>query len=148
MDTFDSQLNSSIRQQAHRLGQLTHILTSALSVECHGHFHVANVRDRQVVIMTDSPVWATRLRQLSPEIVAILQQHGHDRLLHVRVFSRPAKPTARVSSTSKRTAPERHISPKSQNLISQTAADIEDEGLRAALLKLAAHGAANDKTEK
>jgi hypothetical protein len=147
LDTFDSRLNSSIRQHACRLEQLTHVLASALPVECNGHFHVANVRDRLVVIMTDSPVWATRLRQLSPEVVAILQQHGNDRLLHVRVFSRPGNQPARVSSTPERSVPERHISPKSQQLITQAADGIENEGLRTALLKLAAHGADHKKTE-
>jgi hypothetical protein len=148
LDTFDSQLNPSIRQHACQLEQLTHLLANTLPVECHGHFHVANVRDRQVSIMADSSVWATRLRQLSPEIVEILQQHGNSRLLHVRVFSRPGNPPAQVGRTHVRTANERRISPKSRNLIKQAAAGIEDDGLRAALLKLAAHGTAHEKTEK
>jgi hypothetical protein len=148
LDTFDSQLNSSIRQHARRLEQLTYLLASALPVECHGHFHVANVRDRQVAIMADSPVWATRLRQLSPEIVAILQQHGNSRLLHVRVFSRPGNPPAQVVRTPVRKLHERRISPGSRNLITQAANGIEDDGLRAALLKLAAHGANHKKSEK
>jgi hypothetical protein len=96
--------------------------------------------------MADSPVWATRLRQLGPEVIAILQQHGNDGLQHVRVFSRPGRPAV-VTVSTERVMPERHLSTESQRLITQTAAGIEDEGLRTALLKLAAHGAEHNNRQ-
>lgn len=145
LKTFDSQLNTSIRQQAHRLEQLTQILAKELPVECHSHFHVANVRDRLAVIMADSSVWAARIRQLSPEIIRILQQHGESKLLHIRVFSRPGNSPVRVGSEPARVKHERRISVKSRELLTQAAASVKDDGLRAALLKLAAHAAMNEK---
>lgn len=109
-----------------------------LPSECNGHFHVANVRDGSLVIMADSPVWAARLRQLSPQMLAILQQHRKRKLLHVRVFSRPNKPPVRAGTIPGRVKYHREISPESRDLIKQAAVCVDDDGLRAALLKLAA----------
>lgn len=115
------------------------LLRSQLPPESDGHFHVANIHDRTVVIMTDSPVWTTRLRQLGPRILTLLQNSGRKNLLHIRVFSRPGPATApaRAKST---TGKPKQISQESSRLISQAATFIEDRDLSAALLKLASHG--------
>jgi len=127
---------------------LTRCLACELPVDCSGHFHVANLRSGLVVVLAESPAWATRLRQLSPEILAILQQCGHGRLLHVRVISRPGNQPVRASRVPARVKHERCISPESSSLITRAAAGIEDDGLRAALLKLAAHGTSRGTTKK
>jgi len=88
--------------------------------------------------MTDSPAWTTRLRQLGPNILTILQNNGRKHLLHIRVFSRPSqtvenKPSQPVKKQAKL------ISPQSSRLIHQAASYIADDSLREALLKLANH---------
>jgi len=118
------------------------MLRSELPPEIDGHYHVANIQDRTVVIMTDSPVWTTRLRQLGPRILAILQNGGRKNLLHIRVFSRPAQSPVAKPPGSVKTKP-RQISRQSSRLLNQAASSIGDDGLREALLKLARH--ASDK---
>ena len=118
------------------------MLRSELPPESDGHYHVANIQDRTVVIMTDSPVWTTRLRQLGPSILNILQNSGKKNLLHIRVFSRPAQSPVARSPGAVKTKP-RQISVQSSRLLNQAASSIEDDGLREALLKLATH--ASDK---
>ena len=144
MDSFNSRLDASLRKRAQELRRLTALLRSELPTEIDGHYHVANIHDRTLVIMTDSPVWTTRLRQLGPGILTILQNNGRKNLLHIRVFSRPAQKPVAKPPQSVKTKPKQ-ISPQSSQLLSQTASFIGDDGLRAALLKLARH--ASDKHE-
>jgi hypothetical protein len=140
LELFKSRIDHSLTERARELGRLTTLLRSELPPECDGHFDVANIRDRTLVIMTDSPVWTTRLRQLGPTILTILQNSGRKNLLHIQVFSRPGQTAvARVAATAK-TRP-RQISAQSSQLLSQAASFIEDDSLREALLKLARHTA-------
>jgi hypothetical protein len=118
------------------------MLRSELPPESDGHYHVANIQNRTVVIMTDSPVWTTRLRQLGPRILTILHNSGRKNLLHIRVFSRPAQSPVAKPPDPVKTKP-RQISRQSSRLLNQAASSIGDDGLREALLKLARH--ATDK---
>jgi len=96
--------------------------------------------------MTDSPVWTTRLRQLGPRILTILQNSGRKNLLHIRVFSRPAQSPVAKPPGSVKTKPKT-ISRQSSLLLNQTASFIGDDGLREALLKLARHASDKQKPE-
>ena len=138
MDSFNSRLDSSLRKRADELRRLTSLLRSELPPQCDGHFHVANIRDRTLVIITDSPVWTTRLRQLGPQILTLLQNSGRKNLLHIRVFSRPVQSSPARTPPVTKTAPRR-ISPQSCQLINQTASFVDDDGLRTALQNLARH---------
>ncbi len=144
LDSFDARLDDSLKKRARELGRLTSLLRSELPPESDGHYHVAGVRDRTLVIMTDSPVWTTRLRQLGPKILGILQNSGNKHVLHVRVFSRPSRASA-ARPPAPAPASREPISPQSGRLIEQTASFIDDDGLRNALLKLAGHASAKHK---
>ena len=122
------------------------MLRGELPPETDGHYHVANIQGRTLVIMTDSPVWTTRLRQLGPRILTILQNSGRKNLLHIRVFSRPAQSPVARPPESVKTKPK-HISLQSSRLLNQAASTIGDEGLREALLKLARHAPDGRKQE-
>ena len=146
MDSFNSRLDDSLRRRAQELGRLTALLRGGLPPETDGHYHVANVHDRTLVIMTDSPVWTTRLRQLGPQILTLLQDSGWKKLQHIRVFSRPARsPVARPVQPAK--TPPRQISQQTTRLLNQTAACIQDQGLKSALQKLARHASEKRKPE-
>jgi hypothetical protein len=146
LDLFKSRIDQSLLKRTDELRRLTALLRSELPPECDGHYHVANIRDRALVIMTDSPVWTTRLRQLGPRIVTILQNNGRKNLLHIQVFSRPAQATITRTPDRAKTTP-RQISPRSSKLLSQAASSIEDSKLRDALQKLARHTAVKNEPE-
>ena len=135
MDSFDSRLDGTLKKRARELGRLTALLRGELPPESDGHYHVANIRGNTLIIMTDSPVWTTRIRQLGPKILAVLQNSGGTKMQHVRVFSRPGK-SVTIQPPPPETKPK-HLSARSGQLISQTASFIDDDGLRDALLKLA-----------
>lgn len=146
LDTLNSRLDGSLRKRAQELRRMTSLLRSELPPESDGHFHVANIHERTVVILTDSPVWTTRLRQLGPRILTILKSSGRNQLLHIRVISRPTqavdnKPPIPPSK------PPRRLSQQSNQLIRQAASYIADDSLRAALLKLADHTTNKNPTD-
>ena len=147
LDLFNTRLDERLKKRAQELNRLTLMLRNELPPEVDGHFSVANIRDRTLIIMSDSPVWATRLRQLGPQIVTILQNNGRKNLLHIQVFSRPPNsPSVRPPEPAP--GPEKSISSQSRQLINQTATYIEDENLREAMLKLAKHGSTTEPKKK
>ena len=140
LDSFDTRLDSTLKKRARELTQLTDLLRCELPPECDGHYHVANIHGSTLVIMTDSPVWTTRIRQLGPRILNALQNHGRKKLVHNLVFSRPGhSPVAKPPTPSKKK--HEPISDRSSRLISQTASFIDNDDLRDALLKLPRHPA-------
>lgn len=137
MQSFHTSLDQRLLSQAKRLNRLTLLLRQNLPPECDGHYHVANVRNHTLIILTDSPVWTTRLRQLSPIILDILAQNFTGQFQHVQVSSRvhyqPARPP-------KKTLVRRNLSKQASEQIMQSSTTIEDEGLKNALARLARHG--------
>ena len=137
MQSFHSNLDQRLIKQARRLDRLTLLLRQHLPPECDGHYHVANIRNRTLVIITDSPVWTTRLRQLSPIILDTLAQSFTGQFQHVQVNSRinyqhpqqPQKPLVK-----------RYLSKQASEQILQSSSTIEDKGLKNALTRLARHG--------
>jgi len=139
MRPINIHLDSKLTAQTRKLEHLTLILKNNLPPECDGHYHVASIRNDTVIIVTDSPVWTTRLRQLGPLILQALANSAADsvrqRLLHVRVISRHGPSlNQRQPAVVKRT-----ISQQSCRQIAQTASYISDKKLKNALLKISRH---------
>lgn len=135
MKLFKAQLDTRLVARTRSLEQLNLQLRNALPPECDGHYNVAAIHDRTVVIVTDSPVWTTRLRQLGPLILETLAGKTRQQLQHVRIISRHGP----VVSDYKPPVVKRELSQQSSEQIAQTASYINDEHLRDALLKISRH---------
>ena len=133
MKLFNSQLNPILLAKSHQLEQLTSILNGELPPETSGHYHVAGIDNSTLVVITDSPVWTTRLRQLGPMIIEALSNRTGTKLQHIRIVSRHGsiKAPAQTSQTINRV-----LSEQSGQQVAQTARHIKDEDLKKALLKL------------
>lgn len=142
MKTLGSQLNPTLLARSRRYEKLTLLLHQHLPPECDGHYAVTNIHQRELVIMADSPVWATRLRQLAPQILALTRQ-DFAQLQHVQIKSRlPASVTAQTpASAAAKPRVRRQISLRASQQISSAASSITDRALKNALLKLARHHA-------
>lgn len=131
MDKVTDKLSHHIRQKALELNRLRHAIQASLPVDCHLHFQVAGIRDRQLIILTDSPVWQTRLRMYSLSMLEALAQHTGIRLNQVKI---------RLAPLAREVIPPppqpRVLSSRSARLIEQTAASVSDERLQTALLRL------------
>lgn len=135
MDTFSQQLDPKIRQTAQKLSKYTQILKDTLPPECGNHFDVARISDNNIVIVADSPVWTTRLRQLGQFILETMNTRTRERLHHVKVITRHGP----VADDHVEAATQHLMSSASGDNIEQTASYLDDEDLSAALLKLSRH---------
>jgi hypothetical protein len=56
-------------QHSETIKQLNKIFQASLSDSLKQHCHVANFRQKILVVHTDSSIWATRLRYMAPELL-------------------------------------------------------------------------------
>jgi len=139
MKELNNALNPEILAQAKKLERLTMLLRNGLPPECDGHYQAAAIHDSTFVIVTDSPVWTTRLRQLGPQILLLLENKTTKKIQHVRVITRHG-PTV---SNHKPPVVKRELSQQASQHIAQTAEYINDKSLKDALIKISKHGKKN-----
>jgi hypothetical protein len=152
MKQINEQINPVFLQQTQKLTQFNKILRAVLPAECLNHVKVANIRNQTLMLITDSPVWTTRLRQLSPQILQFVQKNmpvpnaeretqGDEAKVihHLRISTRYQTKDKSVASQQKKSRRKLHVSKKTAELLSQTADNLEDDQLKTALSKLAAH---------
>jgi len=134
MESISNKLQSRLRRQAQQLQGILTALKSALPEDCQSHIEVGGIRDNQLVILTDSSVWQTRLRMYSQSMQESVYQHTELRpsRLIIKVLS-PRRPPPEEHH------PRRLLSQKSADIIEKTAQGISDPELRKALKKLAKH---------
>lgn len=155
MKPINEQINPKFIVQAKKLTQFTQLLHKILPVECRNHVEVANVRQQILMLITDSPVWTTRLRQLSPQILQYIRENSSkfeffssdsssnkaQIIHHIQISTRYHKINANEQQfTSKKHPHTLRISKKTAELLSQSANSINDPKLKTALLKIARHG--------
>lgn len=153
MKTFNEQINPNFIIQAKKLARLTKLVHSILPVECHSHVSVGGIRDRNLMLITDSPVWTTRLRQLSPQILQHIRANTPEKqasqvIHHVQISTRYNNSTVeKQQALSKENRHRPQLSEKSGLMLAQSAESIDHPKLKTALLKLASHSksAASDK---
>jgi hypothetical protein len=154
MKTINEQINPKFVNQAKKLTQITQLLHQILPVECRNHVQVANVRQQILMLITDSPVWTTRLRQLSPQILQYIHENSskfdscfndaysnrRQIIHHIQISTRYHTKSANEKQVATKTnlhKPE--ISKNTAELLSQSANSIGHQQLKTALLKLARH---------
>ncbi len=169
MKTINEQINPVFVNQAKKLTRIKGFLLKALPIECHKHFQVANIRQQILMLTTNSPVWTTRLRQLSPQILqyirensqkfesclttteltethfreqAISNKSGNKQIIHHIQISTKYHPqfSGGSSRPTNKISRQPEISNKTAQLLTQSANSIDHPQLKAALLKLAHHG--------
>jgi len=143
--------------QAKMLAEFTALLQQVIPVECRNHVKVANFRDQNLMLMTDSPVWTTKLRQLSPQILHHVRENSlkishcgnkpptiHHIQIHTRYIT--ADDNQRQKANLKKPVPR--ISKKTAELLLTSANSINSEQLKTALLKMASQNNQHSSTHK
>ena len=154
MKPINEQFKPEFLVQAKKLDYFTQLLHGILPVECRGHVAVANVRNQNLMLITDSPVWTTRLRQLSPQILQFIQKNTADnsnnkeQIHHVQISTRYHAANPDQQQAKKKDKPSLHISEKTASMLSQSADSIQHQQLKAALLRIARHGRSNRSGEE
>ena len=140
MDTFSHQLDPIIKKTVLRLTKYTQLLKNALPPDCENHFNVAKVHNKTIIIVADSPVWTSRLRQLGQLILEVMKKQTHEDLHHIKIITRHGP----VADDHNQKFITRQLSSSASDLIEQTASYCDDEQLSNALLKLSKHKSQTD----
>ena len=121
--------------QAKLLTQIKTIINQVVDYQIAQQLEVAKIQNKTLTVLCESPVWATRLRYMEPQIIEKLQQYSDTRQVQkLQIKVRPNS-TSEIPDTS----------PKRRATMSQDAADqireyseaISDPKLQEALKKLA-----------
>ncbi len=155
MKPINEQISAKFIVQAKKLTRYKSLLRNILPVECYDHVEVANIRDQNLMLITDSPVWTTRLRQLSPQILQFIRENTSDAqadraqiIHHIQISTRYHPSNGSQQQTlNKKDRPRLQISDKTATLLSQSANSIDHPQLKSALLKVASHTNRKNKTE-
>jgi len=149
MKRLNEQISSRFSNQAKKLDQYTRILQKVLPIECREHVQVANIRQQNLILITDSPVWTTRLRQLSPTILQLIRENsaGDEQIIHhVQISTRyHNNATDEQWQHAEKSRPIPKISEKTAELLSQSANSIDHQQLKDALLRVASHISKEEK---
>lgn len=146
MKPINEQFKPEFLAQAKKLDYFTQLLHSILPVECRGHVAVANIRNQNLMLITDSPVWTTRLRQLSPQILEFIRKNSVNKLNnkeqihHVQISTRYQASSPDQQLANKKNKPGLQISEKTASMLTQSADSIQHQQLKTALLRIARHG--------
>jgi hypothetical protein len=138
MRSLGSLLDPKLVARSTRYEKLTLLLRQQLPPECDGHYAVASIANLQLIIVADSPVWATRLRQLAPLILQLVTQQESE-IQHIQVKTRMTSPPPAPAPTRKNSPEGRTLSQQASDQLVSAASCISDEPLKNALLKLSRH---------
>ena len=133
MKSLSSHIKQDLNVKAQHLAKLTQILRACLPQNCQQHVSVAGINDQQLILITDSPVWVSRLRMYTQNMLEMLEQHSNIKISQIRIKQSPPRVPRKQVPVKKL----RHLSPDTAEKITQTAASISDPELQQALLKLA-----------
>lgn len=123
---------TAIEHQMQLLGEIRAILPPPLDEHC---LH-ASLDAGVLTLLTDSPVWSSRLRFFTPELERHLTpRHGAIVTCRIRIRIRPD--TGVPSSTTSEKASTNRLSTKTARHLMDTAAGIQDTQIAAALRRLA-----------
>ena len=134
MKSISNLLHSNLVKKARDLNKLGHLVHSCLPDNCRPHVQIAGIKDNCLVLIVDSPVWSSRIRLFSNNIMDILKQHKLTEVQQIRIRLSQVEPVKPEKVYEKR-----HLDERSSKLIEQTADSIEDPELKQALHKLAAN---------
>ncbi|MDH5472022.1 MAG: DUF721 domain-containing protein [Gammaproteobacteria bacterium] len=132
MKSISNLINPQLLGKASQLNKLTRLVRSSLPSECRNHVSVADIRDQQLILITDSPVWSSRLRLYQNSILEMLKNHANIQLNQVHIKQTQPKHIAQAPALN-----NRYLSSSSAKLLKQTADSIDDPDLHQALSKLA-----------
>ena len=132
MKSVQQLINPALARQSRQFDYLRDLLLACLPQNCHDHLSIANIHHKQLVLVTDSPVWASRLRLYTNTMLDMLKKHSETDINHIKV--RQIQERLTIKPGVKKI--QRQMGTDAGQLIAQTASYIEDNDLQNALLKL------------
>jgi hypothetical protein len=144
----DSAILGSILNKLKELHALHKILATYLDTKLASRCAVSNLEENCLTVVTESALWATPLRFQIPNLIEKLRQHTElSDLAKIICKIRPAQHKPKPPDTqTERLAPR--LSAQTAELISASAATINDEKLQAVMLNIAKHTRSSPRGSK
>jgi hypothetical protein len=119
---------------ARQLGHLSSIVQAMLEPSVANHCQLAHFDGVRMVLIADTPAWASRLRYSISTLLAQLKQYSNKfhALTRIDVQVKPALPESPPPVTA-----QRRLSAEAARCLAESAEVIEDPNLKQALLRLA-----------
>jgi hypothetical protein len=114
------------------LQRVENLLRKTLGADVGAHCRAGGLTGGRLVLLADSPVWATRIRYAVP---ALLERLGEEGGIPVREIQVRVGRAGKARETVSRRA--RPLGEETARNLRETAEAVGDEGLRSALLRLA-----------
>ncbi len=124
---------SRLLGQARQLQALDEQVRNQLPDNLRPHCHVLSLHDRILILATDSPVWAARLRFHAPRLV---KQLTRQRIVSVRLVRVLVIPPEKTMTSARKTAPDEEQGHRRAAALEQAAQTVSDPRLKSALLRL------------
>lgn len=132
---------SSLIDRVKKIAELDKVVRAELSKPLADYCRVANIRHSKLIIQTDSPVWASKLRFESTTLLAALRkQPRFAGLAGIDFFVEPLMPVYHsVREKFNKTEPQKPtLSPVNRQILLDTADKVTDIKLKEVLLAIAA----------
>lgn len=98
------------------------------------HCQIVNLKDNQLIVIADSPLWLTRIRFFIPQLLPKLRTYPD--LQSIKAMCCKVHPSYQPHSERKKRAPQK-ISAEAKSKMDEIANKLSDPKLNAALKKLA-----------
>ena len=124
---------AKLMRRAKALNNLNKVICGILPPNLKDHCTVANIRNKQLIILAESATWATLLRYEQGNILAQLHQNPKYKVIEaIKIKLAPVEHASQVLFRRPRTP-----NPDARQAIHSLADSIEDEELRASITRLA-----------
>ena len=123
----------NLLKQARWIKRLDNALQEVLPEALKSHCQTGNIRGSDLILITDAPVWSTRLRYLAPTFLKHLNQRFSLNLLQIKVKIRQPDSDPQPPPAPHRAA----LSAQTAQHLTQLADSLKDDALGAALRRLA-----------
>jgi hypothetical protein len=127
-------LDRDLLKQAQFLNELTQSLRSIFPTQVADHCWAGGIRDRTLVLITNSANWVVPIRYQQYEILKLVNSEFQQNLNRLKIK------VVNISYSLKNPTSALKISEQSAKQIASTASSIHDPGLRSALFRLARRG--------
>jgi hypothetical protein len=123
---------SPLLERVRLLQRAEHLLRETLGVDLGAHCRAGGLTGGRLVLLADSPVWATRIRYAVPALLERLEGEGDIPVREIQV--RVGRASIAREPASRRARP---LGEETARNLRETAEAVGDEALRSALLRLA-----------
>lgn len=135
--TLQRKQSNPLILEAKRLAKVKMIINQSLDSQISEHVEVASLNKNTLTLVTDSPVWATRVRYMQNQILSQLRKFTFTKYIH-KIYIK-VRPMDFYENRNQKRENTLSLSKGSAKKMLQEIDSVKDPALKAALLRLTKH---------